>query len=77
MLFIFSTPELIRHLWQLKTAVFPHWRLIRAVLLSQVLSQSAFTNLQNIATIYKLFTKIHKHKLILKVLKIGKLGGLV
>ncbi len=27
----FSTPELIRHLWQLKTAVFLHWCLICAV----------------------------------------------
>jgi hypothetical protein len=25
MLFISSTPELIRHLWQLKTVVFLHW----------------------------------------------------
>jgi hypothetical protein len=31
MLFIFSTPELIRNLWQLKTAVFLHWRLICSV----------------------------------------------
>ncbi len=31
MLFIFSTPELIRNLWQLKTAVFLHWCIIRAV----------------------------------------------
>jgi hypothetical protein len=30
-LFIFSTPELIRNLWQLKTAVFLHWCLICAV----------------------------------------------
>ncbi len=29
----FSTPVLIRHLWQLKTVVFLHWCLIRAVLL--------------------------------------------
>jgi hypothetical protein len=33
MLSIFSTPELIRHLWQLKTVVFLHWCLIRAVIL--------------------------------------------
>ncbi len=33
MLFIFSTPVLIRHLWQLKTVIFLHWCLIRAVLL--------------------------------------------
>ncbi len=31
MLFIFSTPEIIRHLWQLKTAVFLHWCLICVV----------------------------------------------
>ncbi len=29
----FSTLVLIRHLWQLKTAVFLHWHLIRTVLL--------------------------------------------
>jgi hypothetical protein len=29
--FIFSTPELNRHLWQLKTSVFMHWCLICAV----------------------------------------------
>jgi len=34
-LFIFSTPVLIRHPWQLKTVVFLHWGLIRAVLLLQ------------------------------------------
>ena len=31
MLFIFTPPELIRNPWQLKTAVFLHWCLIRAV----------------------------------------------
>ncbi len=31
MLFIFSTPELIRYLWQLKTAIFLHWCLMCAV----------------------------------------------
>ncbi len=31
MLFIFSTPVLIRHLWQLKTVDFLHWCLIRAL----------------------------------------------
>jgi len=34
MVFIFSMPVLIRHLWQLKTVVFLHWRLICAALLS-------------------------------------------
>jgi hypothetical protein len=33
MLFTFSTPVLIRHLWQLKTVVFLHWFQICAVLL--------------------------------------------
>ncbi len=33
MLLIFSTPVLFRHLRQLKTVVFLHWCLIRAVLL--------------------------------------------
>ncbi len=36
MLFIFSTPVLIQHLWQLKTVVFLHWCLIHAVLLRAV-----------------------------------------
>ncbi len=30
---VFSTPVLIRHLWQLKTVVFLHWCLIHVVLL--------------------------------------------
>ncbi len=30
-MFIFSTPGLIRHLWQLKTIVFMHWYLICSV----------------------------------------------
>jgi len=33
MLFIFSTPVLIRHLWQLKTVVVLHWCLIHSILL--------------------------------------------
>ncbi len=32
MLFIFTTPVIIRHLWQLNTVVFLHWCLIDAVL---------------------------------------------
>jgi len=36
MLFIFSTPVLIRHLLELKTVVFLHWCLIRAVLLQML-----------------------------------------
>jgi hypothetical protein len=34
-LFIFSTPVLIRNLWQPETVVFLHWRLICDVLLSE------------------------------------------
>ena len=34
MFFIFSTPVLIRHVWQSKTVVFLHWCLIRTVLLA-------------------------------------------
>ncbi len=33
MLFIFSTPVFIRHMWKLKTIVFLHWCLIHAFLL--------------------------------------------
>jgi hypothetical protein len=36
MLFLVSMPGLIRHLWQLETAVFQHGGLIRAVLLNDV-----------------------------------------
>jgi hypothetical protein len=34
-MFIFSTPVLIRHLWQLKAVVFLHWCLLHAVVLSK------------------------------------------
>ncbi len=37
MLLIFSTPVLIRHLWQLKADVFLHWCLIRAVIFNAIL----------------------------------------
>jgi hypothetical protein len=40
MLFIFSTPELMRHLWQLKTSVFLHWCLICAVPLQLIVPYS-------------------------------------
>ncbi len=36
MLLIFSTPELIRNLWQLKKGVFQHWCLIHAVPLNKI-----------------------------------------
>ncbi len=49
MLFIFSTPVLIIHLWQLKTVVFLHWFLIRAVLSNYILTLLQFQHrdLQN------------------------------
>ncbi len=42
MLFIFSTPGLIRHLWQLKMFVFLHWCLICTVLLFQIINSKKF-----------------------------------
>jgi hypothetical protein len=33
----FSTPVFIRHLWQLKSAVFLHWRLICVVLFKNII----------------------------------------
>ncbi len=42
MLFIFSTPVLIRHLWQLETVVFLHWCIICAVLLLVVIKTHSF-----------------------------------
>jgi len=39
MLFIFSTPVLIRHLWQLKTVVSLHWCLILGVPLKDMYLQ--------------------------------------
>jgi len=45
MLFSFSTPDLIRHLWQLKTAVFLHWCLICVVPLP--MEQCALINVNN------------------------------
>ncbi len=38
MLFIFSTPVLIRHLWQLKTVVFLHQCLIHALQIALIIS---------------------------------------
>ncbi len=43
MLFSFSMPLLIRHLWQLKTVIFLHRCLISAVLLSQLKGQCLCT----------------------------------
>jgi hypothetical protein len=48
MLFIFSTPELIRNLWQLKTAVLLHWCLKRAVLLISLKRKKSINNKKRI-----------------------------
>jgi hypothetical protein len=46
MLFIFSTPMVIRHLWQLKTVAFLQWGLLRAVLFDEIVQNTKiFTNL--------------------------------
>ncbi len=56
-MFIFSTQELIRHLWLLETVIFLHWCLICAILLGYftwyitVVKVSAF-QLQSIHVIY-------------------------
>ncbi len=42
MLFIFSTPVLIRHLWQLKTVAFLHWCLICTFLLDSDANKTSF-----------------------------------
>ncbi len=49
MLFIFSTPVLIRYLWQLKTVVFLHLCLMRTVLLPKI---NSLIILAHIITIY-------------------------
>jgi hypothetical protein len=46
MLFIFSTPVSIRHLWQVKTVVFQHKCLIRAHPLSDKLVRHGYTKKQ-------------------------------
>ncbi len=44
MLFIFSTPVLVRHLQQLKTVIFLHWGLICAVQLEDRLAGQMITS---------------------------------
>ena len=44
LLLIIVTPELIRDVWQLKTVVFLHWCLIRAVLFAAKTHSDAITN---------------------------------
>jgi hypothetical protein len=70
MVFIFSTPELIRNLWQLKTAIFLHWCLICAVPLAFNLSngvnntreQSDQTIRENCLIFQRIAQKIAKSK---------------
>ena len=58
MLFIFSMPVLVRHLWQLKTIIFLYWCLIRAVLF---LSCSILAQRFNLISVYKQHSQ-HNHK---------------
>ncbi len=69
MLFIFSTPVLIRHLWHLKTAVFVHWCLIRAVPLPY------FTERVTIFT-HKSFTGFHPSDAPFRCSTLGQAPGL-
>ncbi len=57
MLFIFSTPVLIRYLWQLKTVVFLHWCLICAVLLYHYCSNVVIT--WKIGWVYSNYTNFY------------------
>ncbi len=60
MLFIFSTPEIIRNLWQLKTAVFLHWCLLCAIPFCKQIRPPIFLSLEEVA--------VHaRHKLLMKV----------
>ncbi len=55
MLFIFSTPVLIGHLWQLETVVFLQWCLICAVLLGPlccVVIMSVASAIDNLSAVY-------------------------
>ncbi len=58
MLFIFSTLQLIRHLWQLKTIVFLHWCLICTLLLVLWLSKLVCLSL---SVTYTLFACTNQH----------------
>ncbi len=61
MLFIFSTPVLIRHLWQLNIVAFLHWCLICTVLLVKTI---IFQNLtQNSASSEMFLTKTYASSL--------------
>ena len=50
----FKTPELIRNLWQLKTAVFLHWCLIRAVPLDILLCQVKIYEYTNVIKLFRI-----------------------
>ena len=70
LMFIFSTPVLIRHLWQLTTVVFLHWCLINAVLLDHqcVLPRIHETRLYLMVPKYKI-SMLGKHFIMLLLLK--------
>ncbi len=59
MLLIFSTPVLIRYLWQLNTFVFMHWYIISAVLLPLLAMASHYAMLPHLC-LYLLMARTQK-----------------
>ncbi len=61
----FSTPELGRHLWQLKTIVFLHWCLICAVLLKPLMilyGQNQIAQNFSFVLLPKYFSRVPYHR---------------
>ncbi len=73
----FLTPVLTRHLWQLKTVVFPHRYLKCAVLLDQIYYLRTFTNISKHCNYLQVIYRIHKHTLFTKVIKLPSYESLV
>ncbi len=63
-MFIFSTPVLIRHLWQLKTAVFLHGCLICTVPLNKCIQFQMCCIIKKVSTKYKYSTIFFRPSLI-------------
>ncbi len=71
MLFIFSTPVLIRHLWQLKTVVFLHWCRICALLLGFKLRNGVTDTVESSSILIYLNMVIGIYTQILTLIKTG------
>ncbi len=67
MLFIFSTPVLIRHLWQLMAAVFLHWCLICGVLLRDTAKHLHYNTFYTVMLIVVILSVIKLSVVMLKV----------